>query len=76
LRKTLWRRLRNAAWILRESAHTSETEAKWSREVIERQVRHMSRLLDDLLDMSRISRGRLELRKERFTLASVVDSAR
>jgi len=67
--------LRNAAWILRDP-RTSEAEAKWSREVIERQVRHMARLLDDLLDMSRISRGRLELRKERCALASVVDSAR
>ena len=36
----------------------------------ERQVRHMSRLLDDLLDVSRISRGRLELRKEPVDLVA------
>jgi signal transduction histidine kinase/ActR/RegA family two-component response regulator len=67
--------LRNAAYILRDP-RTSEAESKWSRDVIERQVRHMARLLDDLLDVSRITRGRLELRKERCALAAVVGAAR
>ena len=48
---------------------------KWSREVIDRQVRHMARLLDDLLDVSRITRGKLELRKEPVYLASVIGTA-
>ena len=44
-------------------------------DVIERQVQQMVRLVDDLLDVSRISRGKLELRKERVELATVVQSA-
>ncbi|HXH83495.1 MAG TPA: GAF domain-containing protein [Candidatus Tectomicrobia bacterium] len=46
-----------------------------SREVVERQVRHLARLLDDLLDVSRISRGRIELRRIPVQLASVVADA-
>ncbi|MFN8473655.1 MAG: PAS domain S-box protein [Anaerolineae bacterium] len=42
-----------------------------SRDVIDRQVRHMTRLIDDLLDVSRITRNRLELRRERVELAAV-----
>jgi CheY-like chemotaxis protein len=38
-------------------------------------VRHLSRLVDDLLDVSRISRDRLELRKQTIALASIVDAA-
>ena len=43
-----------------------------SREVIERQTRHMARLVDDLLDVSRITRGKIELRRETVNLASIV----
>ncbi|GAT31729.1 PAS domain S-box-containing protein [Terrimicrobium sacchariphilum] len=43
--------------------------------VIDRQVGHMVRLLEDLLDMSRISYGKLELRKERVELSVIVNSA-
>jgi PAS domain S-box-containing protein len=46
-----------------------------AEEVIERQVAHMSRLLDDLLDVSRITRSRLELKKSPTELALVVASA-
>jgi PAS domain S-box-containing protein len=46
-----------------------------SRGIIERQVRHMARLLDDLLDVSRITRNKLELRRQPVTLASVLDAA-
>ncbi|HEY4213750.1 MAG TPA: response regulator [Steroidobacteraceae bacterium] len=42
------------------------------RPVMERQVAHMVRLIDDLLDVSRITSGKIELRRERVTLASVV----
>ena len=44
-------------------------------DVIDRQTRHMARLLDDLLDVSRITRGRLELRRERVGLQEVIDAA-
>ena len=43
--------------------------------IIERQVRQMSRLLDDLLDVSRITHNKLELRMEPLTLQAVLDSA-
>jgi signal transduction histidine kinase len=43
------------------------------REMMERQVQHMTRMVDDLLDVSRITRGKIELRKEIVDLASVVD---
>lgn len=46
-----------------------------AHEVIHRQVRHMARLIDDLLDVSRITRGRIELRKERLGLGEIVDAA-
>ncbi len=45
------------------------------RAVIERQVRHMTRLVDDLLDVSRITRGKVALRRERVELADVVARA-
>ena len=45
------------------------------RNIIERQVNHLSRLVDDLLDISRIKRGNLQLRKEYVELATVVAKA-
>jgi PAS domain S-box-containing protein len=47
----------------------------WALNVIDRQVRQMSRLLDDLLDASRMSYGKLTLRLERVELADIVASA-
>jgi PAS domain S-box-containing protein len=46
-----------------------------ARGVMERQLAQMVRLIDDLLDVSRITRNKLQLRKERIELASVVQSA-
>jgi CheY-like chemotaxis protein/two-component sensor histidine kinase len=43
------------------------------REMMERQVQHMTRMVDDLLDVSRITRGKIELRKQAVDLASVVE---
>jgi signal transduction histidine kinase len=45
------------------------------RAVIGRQVQHLSRLVDDLLDVSRITRGKIELRRERITLFDVINKA-
>jgi two-component system CheB/CheR fusion protein len=44
-------------------------------EIVERQVRHLARLVDDLLDVARITRGVIELHRERVNLAAVVDRA-
>jgi CheY-like chemotaxis protein len=45
---------------------------QWALDVIDRQMRQMSRLIDDLLDIARITRGKLELHLERVELAEVV----
>ncbi|HEY0476164.1 MAG TPA: ATP-binding protein [Kofleriaceae bacterium] len=45
------------------------------RDVIERQVRHMTRLVEDLLDVSRIARGKIDLERSRFELAAAIDDA-
>jgi PAS domain S-box-containing protein len=43
--------------------------------IIDRQVRHLSRLVDDLLDVSRITRGKIELHRESVLLRDVIDKA-
>ena len=45
------------------------------REIIERHVRHLARLVDDLLDISRVTRGHVELRSESVSLTSVLERA-
>jgi PAS domain S-box-containing protein len=45
------------------------------REVIERQVAHLSRLVDDLLDVSRIARGKVEIARQRWDLRTIIDKA-
>jgi signal transduction histidine kinase len=56
--------------------HESEpSRVARSREIIERQIEHMTRLIDDLLDVSRITRGKIELREQSLLLSSVVERA-
>ena len=64
----------NAARALRLAA-TDGAAAHPAAEMLERQVGQMARLVDDLLDMSRITRGKIELRKERIALAPIVNHA-
>ncbi|MBY0527309.1 MAG: PAS domain S-box protein [Gemmataceae bacterium] len=52
-----------------------EPRLRQVRDIIVRQVQHMVRLVDDLLDVSRISRGKIELRTERLDLAAALESA-
>jgi len=78
---TLAHELRNPLAPIRQAATISmsesatEAQKRWSHEVITRQVQHMSMLLDDLLDISRITRGTLELRTQMVDLADVVAAA-
>ncbi|HET6164101.1 MAG TPA: PAS domain S-box protein [Planctomycetota bacterium] len=66
--------IRNSVQIFR--AHGMPVpDLQWATEVIDRQVRQMTRLVDDLLDVSRITRGRIELRRQPVDLAEVVASA-
>lgn len=66
--------IRSAVQMLRLKPADDE-ETRWGRDVIERQVAQMSRLLDDLLDVSRITRRNLPLHLQRIALADVVASA-
>jgi PAS domain S-box-containing protein len=64
----------NASQILRRAGADSAV-AESSRAVIDRQVQQLVRLVDDLLDLSRISTGKLELRPQRCELADIVQAA-
>jgi PAS domain S-box-containing protein len=66
--------IRNGLEILRRSGQLSGT-AESARDMMDRQLVHLVRLVDDLLDVSRISRGKVDLRLARITLQSVLDHA-
>jgi len=66
--------IRNAARIFKMK-QSAEPDVLWASEVIDRQVDHLTRLIDDLLDVSRISRNKLELRRQRIELQEVVRGA-
>jgi len=63
--------LRNVLQLLRRTCPDGPQETQLL-DVGERQVRHMARLLEDLLDVSRVSRGKIELKKERVDVAGMV----
>jgi PAS domain S-box-containing protein len=66
--------IRSAAAVMRYMT-VDDPKFTWAREVIERQVTHMTRLIDDLLDVARITRGTVQLRQERVELARLVNEA-
>jgi signal transduction histidine kinase/CheY-like chemotaxis protein len=66
--------IRNGLHIMRLMAGDESAVAQ-ARTMMERQLIQMVRLIDDLLDVSRITRGKLDLRKERVELAHVLSSA-
>ncbi len=66
--------IRNAVEIMRRSALT-DPQLAWSRDVIERQVKHLTRLVDDLLDVSRITRGNINLSREPVAVTTIVARA-
>ncbi|RZJ20407.1 MAG: response regulator [Haliea sp.] len=66
--------LRNSIALLRRASH-GEDRAAPIHDMMERQVNHLVRLVDELLELSRISRGTLSLRNERIELATVVRNA-
>ena len=78
---TLAHELRNPLAPIRQAALISkapgatEAQKRWSHDVIDRQVQYMSLLLDDLLDISRVTRGTLVLRMQPTELASAVNVA-
>jgi signal transduction histidine kinase/CheY-like chemotaxis protein len=78
---TLSHELRNPLSPLKVAAellsHPGVTEKQLRRtgDIVRRQVAHMGRLLDDLLDVSRITQGKLTLRRERVKQAELIDAA-
>jgi len=78
---TLAHELRNPLAPIRHAARLlgirglEPAQSQMARDIIGRQVARMALLLDDLLEVSRITRGRLELRKEHVSLATVVKAA-
>lgn len=66
--------IRNSLHILKLTAGEDSTAGRL-HEMMERQVNHMVRLVDDLMEVSRITRGKIELRTERVEVASVVQNA-
>jgi PAS domain S-box-containing protein len=78
---TLAHELRNPLAPIRNSLHIfrmrgiHDPTIERVTEMMERQVAHMVRMVDDLLEVSRVSRGKIELRRERVDLAGVLRSA-
>jgi signal transduction histidine kinase len=66
--------LRNASHMLMQG-ETEDPKIVWSRGVIARQLKHMIRLVDDLLDVSRIARGKIVLLSEPVKVADVLATA-
>jgi PAS domain S-box-containing protein len=66
--------IRNAVHLLK-AGNPTEDNLRAAREIIDRQVHHMVRLVDDLMDVSRITIGQVNLRDERVSLRRVIDDA-
>ena len=65
----------SAAAMLLDMGSLNETRVRHSSAIIGRQVRHMTRLVDDLLDVSRVTRGLIELERSLLDVRAVVDEA-
>jgi CheY-like chemotaxis protein/nitrogen-specific signal transduction histidine kinase len=78
---TLAHELRNPLAPIRQAVQIAKSDdataaqLRWSHDVIGRQAAHMAMLLDDLLDVARITRGQMQLRKSVVDLAAVIDTA-
>jgi signal transduction histidine kinase/DNA-binding response OmpR family regulator len=63
--------IRNALEVIRRVA-PPDAKLNWAGEVMDRQVRHLTRLVEELLDVARISQGKIQLNKEPVDLAAVI----
>jgi PAS domain S-box-containing protein len=78
---TLAHELRNPLSLMRnivtlqQTPGTPESDPQWGRDIIDRQVNYLTRLTDDLFDVSRITREKLELQKERVDLSEIIKAA-
>ncbi len=64
----------NAVEVMRRTA-PGENSLAWARDIIERQVTHLRRLVDDLLDVARIAQGKVSLCIEQVQLSAIVEHA-
>jgi signal transduction histidine kinase len=64
----------NAIQIMRRKP-LADPQLVWSRDVIQRQLGHLTRLVDDLLDVSRITRGKINVNREPVELSTIVSRA-
>jgi signal transduction histidine kinase len=64
----------SAVHLLNAKGQTA-ADLQWARAIIERQLKSMTRLIDDLMDVSRISRGKFELRRQQVPLERIVQDA-
>jgi len=67
--------LRNAVEILRIEQNGANEDSLWALDVMERQITHMSRLVEDLMDVARINESKLTLQKEIILLSDIIVSA-
>lgn len=67
--------IQNAVDLIDLRAAPLDSKLRWSIDVIARQTAHITRLVDDLLDVARITRGRIELHKEEVDLNNIVAHA-
>jgi len=66
--------IRNAAHVLKRVG-ADDAHQQWAAEVIERQTLHLTRLVDDLLDVSRITRGKVTLQRETLDVSAILQRA-
>lgn len=66
--------MRNAMQVMRMLGN-QEPAVERQRDVVDRQITHMARLLDDLMDVSRVTRGKIDMHMEILSLATVVAHA-
>jgi PAS domain S-box-containing protein len=66
--------IRNGLQLMRVAGNNADAVLQ-ARSIMERQMEQMVRLVDDLMDVNRISQGKLELRKEKLQLTGVINSA-
>jgi len=66
--------IQNAVHLL-QLGGPRDADLKWARDIIDRQVRHMARLVDDLLDLGRIGQGKLDIRLDEHDVALLVARA-
>jgi signal transduction histidine kinase/CheY-like chemotaxis protein len=67
--------IRSAVDLIKRSPQPGAEEVRWARDILDRQAALMTRLLDDLLDVGRIARDKLELRTSRVDVGTLIREA-